>query len=287
MSSPSQIELLILDIDGTIAGESNQVTQPVINAISQVRALGIPVAIATGRMFCSASRFYQAIGLQLPLICYNGALIKHPQTEKVYRHIPVSISLAREIIDILENVEYRDRLTIHFYINDTLYVREMSENTRNYLQRSSAEVKVVGDLRNLLDGDEKTEPTKILALSTDTALVERVSVHLRQFYPETQLHLTRSTPTFLEITNPSANKGAAIQDLAENILGISIDRVMAIGDNFNDLEMLKSAGIGVAMGNSPPEIQEIADWVAPDVENDGVVTAIEKFILSPHLVKQT
>ncbi|MDJ1182122.1 Cof-type HAD-IIB family hydrolase [Roseofilum casamattae] len=279
MSSRSQIELLILDIDGTIAGESNQVTQPVIDTISKVQALGIPVAIATGRMFFSACRFYQAIGSQLPLICYNGALIKHPQTEKVYRHIPVSIPLAREIIDVLETSEYRDRLGIHFYLNDQLYVRELSDDTRNYIRRSSAKVNVVGDLRSLLDTGENAEPTKILALSADTELIAEVSAYLSQSYAETQLHFTCSTPTFLEITNPAANKGRAIQYLAETILGISIDRVMAIGDNFNDLEMIKCASIGVAMGNSPPEIQKIADWVAPDVEDDGAIAAIERFIL--------
>jgi len=80
-------------------------------------------------------------------------------------------------------------------------------------------------------------------------------------------------------TNPLVNKGEAVRYLAEDLLGLSAKNIMAIGDNFNDIEMLYYAGFGIAMGNAPLEVQAIAQWVAPSVEQDGVATAIEAFIL--------
>jgi hypothetical protein len=124
-----------------------------------------------------------------------------------------------------------------------------------------------------------SEPTKVLALSDDTAIIEQMLGSLRKQYTPAELYLTKSVATFFEATNPAANKGAAVRYLAEEILGLNAQNVMTIGDNFNDLEMLEYAGLGVAMGNAPAQVQAIANWVAPDVEEDGAAAAIEAFVL--------
>lgn len=269
------IRLLVLDIDGTIAGESNEISQPVKEAVRKAKAKGIEVAIATGRMYRSALRFHQAIGATLPLLAYQGAWIQDPATDKLHRHFPVARNTAGELLDYLETEELRSHLAVHFYINDRLYVRERNQQTENYAQRSTIQPEFVGDLRKLL----QHEPTKILALSQNPALVDQLLWDLRHKYTPEELYLTKSIPTFLEATNPAVNKGAAVHFLAAELLGISRENVMAIGDNFNDLEMLEYAGLGVAMGDAPTEIQSVAQWVAPSVAEDGVAAAIEKFIL--------
>ncbi|MEN9245395.1 MAG: HAD-IIB family hydrolase, partial [Thermostichales cyanobacterium SRBZ-1_bins_19] len=121
---------------------------------------------------------------------------------------------------------------------------------------------------------------KVLAMSEDTALIDQLYHEFRQRYPQEELCLTKSHPTFLEATHPHVNKGQAVQYLAETLLGIPAEQVMAIGDSDNDREMLAYAGIGVAMGNANPQIRQAADWVAPCVEADGVAAAIAHFILS-------
>jgi len=271
----SDIKLLVLDIDGTIAGESNQISQPVKKAIQAVQAKGVKVAIATGRMYCSALRFHQDINSDLPLMVYQGALIKDPATEKTLRHWPVSRDMALRLLDYFERPELLKLLSVHFYINDRLYVREITKETEIYAGRSNIKPIPVGDLRTVLD----REPTKVLALSDDTEIIEHLLGTLRQQYTPAELYLTKSVATFFEATNPWVNKGTAVRYLAEEILGLQACNVMAVGDNFNDIEMLEYAGIGVAMGNGPDEVQAIAHWVAPTVEQDGVVAAIEKFIL--------
>jgi HAD superfamily hydrolase (TIGR01484 family) len=155
-------------------------------------------------------------------------------------------------------------------------VREITKETDNYQQRSGVTAISVGDLRQLLDH----EPTKILALSEDANLTQQLLADLRLKYKPTDLYLTTSVPTFLEAANTHVNKGNAVRYLAEEMLGLENHHVMTIGDNFNDVEMLDYAGISVAMGNAPPEVQAIANWVAPSIELDGAAIAIEKFLLS-------
>jgi Cof subfamily protein (haloacid dehalogenase superfamily) len=272
----NDIKLLVLDIDGTITGDSNTLSVTVKEVIAAVQAKGIKVAIATGRMYCSALRFHQEIGSTLPLIAYQGAWIQDPGDDKIHRHLPVSREITQQLLEYFEQPDLRSLLSVHFYINDQLYVREITKETDNYQQRSGVNAIPVGDLRQLLDH----EPTKILALSEDANLTQQLLADLRLKYKPTDLYLTTSVPTFLEAANTHVNKGNAVCYLAEEMLGLESHHVMTIGDNFNDVEMLSYAGISVAMGNAPPEVQAIANWVAPSIELDGAAIAIEKFLLS-------
>lgn len=271
-----EIKLLVLDIDGTISGKSNTISTPVKQAIAAVQARGIQVAIATGRMYRSALRFHQEIGSALPLAAYQGAWIQDPATKKIHRHSTVSREMASQLLDYFEQPQLRSLLSVHFYINDQLYVRELTPETKIYAERSGITAIAVGDLRQVLDN----EPTKVLALSDDIDVIDQILGNLRRQYTPAELYLTTSVATFFEATNASVNKGAAVRYLAEELLGLQSENVMTIGDNFNDLEMLEYAAIGIAMGDAPPGVQAIAQWVAPTVEEDGAAVAIEKFLLS-------
>jgi Cof subfamily protein (haloacid dehalogenase superfamily) len=277
MSSPpnAEIKLLILDIDGTIAGSSNQVSHRVKQAIKAAQNGGIKVGIATGRMYKSALRFHHEIGADLPLIAYQGAWIQDPASGKTHRHLPVPLEIAKELIDYFEQPHLLDRLSIHVYRDDCLYVRGINADTELYVGRSGIDVSSVPDLRMVLTD----HPTKILAMSEDTDLIEQLRLDLRQRYTPAELHVTTSVPIFLETTQSGVNKGTAIDYLTKDLIGIAAENILAIGDNYNDVEMIAYAGIGVAMGNAPADVQSLADWVAPDVDEDGVAVTIEKFIL--------
>lgn len=278
MPSPStaEIKLLIVDIDGTIAGKSNEVSNRVKTAIRAAQAKGVRVGIATGRMYKSALKFHQEIGADFPLIAYQGAWIQDPETETIHRHLPVPVKIARELIDYFEQSHLFDKLSLHVYLDDRLYVRDINPDTELYIGRSGIPAHPVGDLRKVLTAN----PTKILAMSEDINLIDSLLLDLRHRYPQDALHITTSVPIFLEATQSGVNKGSAIDYIATKLLGISAENVLAIGDNFNDVEMIDYAGIGVAMGNAPDDVRAIADWVAPHIEADGVAAAIEKFILN-------
>lgn len=275
----TDIRLLVLDIDGTIAGKANDVTEGVKNAIAEVQANGIQVAIATGRMYCGAVRFHEAVRSPLPLMAYQGALIKHPQTGKVYRHTPLPRDHTLTLLQELAALEAEAQLSIHLYIDDQLHVRDILADTREYAARSGITPISVGDLSTYLMRQATLETTKLLALSSDPTVITDLLRRFKQQYSPEELYLTQSVATFFEATHPLSNKGAAVEYLAEGLLDLKPDQVMTIGDNFNDYEMIRYAGIGVAMGDAPEGVKAIADWVAPSVEADGVVKAIEKFLL--------
>ncbi|NEQ33774.1 MAG: HAD family phosphatase, partial [Leptolyngbya sp. SIO4C5] len=240
---------------------------------------GIQVAIATGRMYCSAIRFHQAVNSTLPLMSYQGALIKDPLTQKLYQHSPLPRQHALRLLEYLAPLEAEQALSIHLYIDDRLHVREIIADTQEYAARSQIQPIAAGDLRTFLENNLTLETTKLLALSPQPEVVRSLLSELRQHYRPEDLYFTSSVSTFFEVTSPQANKGAAVKFLAEDLLQLSADQVMTIGDNFNDLEMIQYAGIGVAMGEAPAGVQAAAEWIAPSVEQHGVAAAIEEFLL--------
>jgi Cof subfamily protein (haloacid dehalogenase superfamily) len=274
-SSVKDIRLIVVDLDGTTVGETNQIRPAVKAAIQAARDKGVEVAIATGRMYRSALRFYDDLQLTSPLMTYQGALIKDPASEHVHQHLTVPRSYVAQLLEFLSEPELQSLVSVHLYIDDRLYVREINPETVAYAERSEVEPIAVGDLRQVLD----TEPTKLLALSQEIDLIDRLFGSLQKRYTPAELYLTKSVATFLEATHPMVNKGNAVRYLAEEILGLQPENVMTIGDNFNDLEMLQYAGLGVAMGGAPAGVKAVANWVAPDVEVDGVAVAITEFVL--------
>ncbi|ELR99710.1 Cof-type HAD-IIB family hydrolase [Gloeocapsa sp. PCC 73106] len=273
MSIPD-IKLLVLDIDGTIAGSSNQITPVVKSAIQRVQQQNIQVTLATGRMYRSALPFYYDINSNLPLLAYNGAWIQNPRTQQMHQHLPVSVKIALELLEYFESPLLTPYFGFHVYLEDQLYVKELTPATKEYAERSQVEAIAVGDLRGLLN----SPPTKLLAIAHQpNQIMKKLIPDLRQRYSVEELYLTQSAHNLFEAIHPRVNKGKAVEYLAETLLGISREQVMVIGDNFNDIEMLDYGGWSIAMGNAPPEVKKIADWVAPSVEEDGVAVAIDKF----------
>ena len=268
------IKVLILDIDGTIAGVSNNVRPKVREAIAKIQAKGIKVGLATGRMYCSALKFHEQIGADLPIIGYNGAWMQNPVNEEMLLHQPLQPDIALELVNYFREHKKQTDLEVHLYFEDQLYVEEFTPRTKIYVERSGIDVNVIDDFTTLLNN----HTTKILALSDDSQLIGQLLTDLRQRYDERQLYLTQSSPVYLEATSAGVNKGESVKYLIEKILGLSSQNVMTMGDNFNDYAMLEYAGFSVAMGCAPEAVKQIADAVTTTVEEDGVATAIEKFL---------
>jgi Cof subfamily protein (haloacid dehalogenase superfamily) len=273
---PTQdIRLLVVDIDGTIAGPDNQVSDRVLTALQAVQAKGIPVALATGRMYSSALRFHAIVQSRLPLIAYQGAWIQDPQDQTLHQHVPLPTDRAKELLAYFAQPHLQPHISIHLYLDDQLHVQELGPDTQDYTDRAKIPPILVDDLGSLLN----RAPTKLLAMSQDTALIATALADLKSRYPSDEMYLTTSTATFLEAAHPTVNKGNAVRYLAESVLGLSLSQVMAIGDNCNDQEMLDVVGLGVAMGDAPESVKSVANWVTANVEADGAALAIEKFLL--------
>ncbi len=152
---------------------------------------------------------------------------------------------------------------------------ESNDKIDAYEARTGCKANLLQDLREIVDHS----PTKILAVCHQEGVSEQLVPAVRKRYPPEQIYCTQSTEFYVEFTSPIATKGQAVQFLTEDILGLTSDNIMAIGDNFNDKEMLQYAGIGVAMGNAPDDLKKVADYVTGSVEDDGAAQAIAKFLL--------
>jgi len=272
-------QLLALDLDGTVIGKDRRVTDPVRAAVAAAQASGVYITLATGRVFRTALPFAQQLGLRDPLICYQGALIRHPLTHEILHHTPMPGSLAAEAIALL----HRAGTCVIACIDERLGIIQDGLPFAGFVQRwGSPDPTHVFVASNLAEIVRATPPTKLMFFG-EPPLVDRELASLTAHFG-TALSVVRSDATLGELTAPGLSKGLALATLARH-LGVAREHVMAIGDEDNDLPMLQWAGLGLAMGNAPSSIQEMADAVIPSVEEDGVAWAIREYILGTEQTK--
>lgn len=261
----SRYKLIAIDLDDTLLDSQLKISPRVKTLIQQLREKGIVVTLATGRMYLSSRPIAIELGLDLPLITYQGALVKNCISGETLLHQTLAVEYAREIIGLARE----KGLHINLYLDDQLYMEKLTVDGEAYARLAGIPVCLVPDLA-VLPGN----PTKVLLIGEEPYL-DKLQVVLKGHY-DNKIHITKSKPNFLEFTNPQANKGTALAELAK-YYGFSRSETMAIGDSFNDLEMLEYAGLGVAMGNACREIKDRADYVTVTNDEDGVAEALQKF----------
>lgn len=261
------IKLVALDMDDTLLNKQAVISPRNAEVIRRAVAQGVTVTIATGRMFRSARPFAEGLGLDVPLITYNGALIRGALSGETLLDRPIAADIAGEVLALFQDKGWY----IQTYVDDALYVAEMNDKARYYEQLAKVSATVLGD-----DFYSRLQaPSKMLAMAEpDQVTIMKQTLQARF---GDRLYLAVSKPTYLEMVNPAVNKGTALAFLAER-LGIGREEVMAVGDSFNDLDMIKYAGWGVAMGNAPDQVKQQAQAVVSANDNDGVAEAFEKFV---------
>ena len=278
----ADIRLLVLDIDGTMMDESNLIRDSVKQAIASVQRRGVAVVLATGRLFQSSLPAYDSIASTLPLICCEGALIRERNNGFVHRHWTLDPYVLEQILDCTERLSLNGRFSVHFYIQDNVYVSNLNDATTRYFEGSKVEPIVVSDLRQLLN----QPTTKVVLLSEDVQVIEELSRWLKNSNARTGVKQYKSL-TLLELFHPDVSKRLAVSYLAEEIMLLRPENVMAIGDDPTDIELLQYAGVGVAMGNAPAAVKAAADWVTTNIEEDGVARAVERWILNKRAERAT
>lgn len=270
----TDIRLLVLDLDGTIVDDSNCLRDSVAQAIGSAKRLGVAVAIATGRLYQNSLHAHNSIGSTLPLICYEGALIREPKTEVVHRHWPLEPRALAQVLDYTEQLSLNGRVSVQFYVQHDLYISNLNDASIKFFQGSKIAPVVVSDLRQLLD----RATTEVIVLSDEFDVIARLAGLMNNSHSRIRVKEYKSM-AFLEMFHPAVNKRLAVSYLAEEVMSLRPENVMAIGDDFTDIEMLQYAGIGVAMGTAPEPVKSVADWVTTSVEEDGVARAIDRWIL--------
>lgn len=262
------IRLVALDLDGTLVARDLVVRDAVREEIARVVASGVRGCIVTGRMYRAALPYARELALGEPLICYQGAAIVDTQSDEVLFDRPLENSVALDVVEMAR----RDGKHVQLYRNDNYYCEERNRFSDLYASLSRVEPIVVPSLREAFATSDATKAVIVADADDAEAYVARVRAELGE-----RAYVTRSYPEFIEILDPHVDKGEALEFVAAR-LGIPMQDVLAVGDSWNDVPLLRVAGVGVAMGGSPEELTAVADAVVASVGNDGVAEALRRYV---------
>ncbi|MEI7884251.1 MAG: Cof-type HAD-IIB family hydrolase [Clostridia bacterium] len=259
--------LIAIDLDGTLLKHDLTISNLTRQVLAKALDMKINVVICTGRMFCSAEPFAIDLGLSGYLIAHNGGYIKHLQTKHMLRDIKLEARHAWKAFSIAK--QYGALMNV--YRGDTLYMENLSTAAKIYTKRLAVNPIIDSTMQAAL----AENPTKI------TFLVEpKNAIALRNELIsklDHGLYIVNSLPNFIEIESGGVDKSTGLKILAEH-LDIKREQIIAFGDNFNDLEMLEYAGIGIAMGNAPKEVKFKANFVTKSNEKDGIEKALTSIL---------
>jgi Cof subfamily protein (haloacid dehalogenase superfamily) len=267
------VRLLALDLDGTILTPDLRMSERTRAAVAAAQGQGVRVVIATGRMYRSTVRYARLLDLPGPLICYQGGYIREMPAQDgtagellLHRQMPAEAARAAVIWS-------RDLgLDPHLNIGDRLLIERGPDQGPDYEAAAGVGPEYPSDLLGAIDGPV----TKVIAVGTPGRPDEALMAARRAF--DGRLEVTVSHPEYLEFMPLGVTKATGVAFLADR-LGIPLEAVMAVGDQSNDLEMLRDVGLGVAMGDAPAVVRAVADHVTGTVHEDGVAAAIERHIL--------
>jgi Cof subfamily protein (haloacid dehalogenase superfamily) len=260
-------DLVASDLDGTLLPADADDLSRTRRAIDRLRVAGIPFLICTGRMFCSARRVAASLGLNDgPVICYQGAMVADLATGEYLLHRPMSEENAAEVV---RHVRVLGR-HLNAYIDDKLLVEELDDWARFYAEHTEVGIDLVPDLEAAV---RARPPTKLVVIS-DPADVERLLPELQERW-RGRLFVVRSQPEYIEIADASVTKSGALEWLCTRE-GWRRDRSVACGDGNNDIDMLRWAGLGVAMAQAAPEVRAAAGLVVPHEELPGLLVRLSE-----------
>ena len=243
---PNGYAMFVVDLDGTLIGSDQQISARVFDAVTGV-AKRITVSIATGREPADVMRFAGQLGLTAPQISNNGAMIIDPATGESLWSVPMGPGSATLVARQLQEV-------------GTTFIATHPDGT-------------ITDAAQVAD----QEINRISALDLDAAAADGLVARLRSI-PDlyvVKVFLPYNGLWAVDFTRKGVDKGSAIRKLAE-MQGVETDEIIAAGDGLNDLPMLRSCGLSIAMGDSPDEVKAAADYQAPSVDDDGLAVAIEE-----------
>ena len=243
------IQAAVLDLDGTLIGPDEKLSEKVAFAVSQI-SQRIPVSIATGREAAHAIDYARQLGLSAPQISDGGATILDPSGGRHLWNAPLRPGLAWEIINAL-HATGTDFIATHPQGSGTV----PSQLPEEGIIRVSA-----------LDMDE---PGADVVAHRFQSIVDLSLV---------KVYLPYNDLWAVDFTASGVDKAAATLKLGQ-MIGVDAESMVAAGDSYNDLPLMRLCGLSIAMGGAPKELKEVADFVAPTVEEDGLAVAIEEFIL--------
>ncbi|MFC1901540.1 Cof-type HAD-IIB family hydrolase [Chloroflexota bacterium] len=267
-------KLLVIDIDGTLINKYGDISAENTEALSLVQSSGRQVALSTGRSLKSSLQIINQLSLEKYHIFFDGALVCDPGTgEEIYAQ-PIDKPVVKQMIEFAHRHDIDLELfsTTHYFAERETWSTEthrhffgIEPNIGDFTGIWEQEIIIKGELvvNTPLENDKSKSFGSHFA---DIVNFSRVKVPT---YPDV---------IFVNILAPDTSKGKALEVLSAH-LGISLAKVVAIGDGRNDISLLSAAGLGIAMGNAHDEVKKVADHITLHVDEHGLAAAIKQFFL--------
>jgi len=281
MTQSGRFRLIVSDIDGTIINSRQEITPRTKRAVQRVVEEGYKFVLATGRRYRSTLPVVRELGLDLPVILHSGALIKETRTHR---------SLCVQLMSRPAWSHTASAMKAHglhpIVLADTFAtgIDAVVEDHKNAHAGHQAYVAANARYLRVVERLESVEIEDVIEVVCfgDEGVLRRVERHIEETSDSVSCHVLR-IPKYkcpiLEVFDSRASKWAALEFLAarENVVAA---QTIAIGDDVNDLEMIRNAGLGVAMGNAPSCVKSSAHFVAPPADDDGLARFLEERLLS-------
>lgn len=275
-------KLICMDMDGTLLNNKKEVSERNKEAIMKAHELGVKVVIATGRIFVSAEYYGDIIGVKAPIIASNGAYVREKDCDRAIYEERLGVENYYLIIDLLKKHD----IVPHFYTEDTIYTEKLIHSSLAYKKANETlplnrqvKIEVVDDWEELFSL-RSPKLIKVMAVGEDEEKMRKAKL---EFIQLNKFEVVSSMKNSFEVMAKNTSKGNALRKICD-YYGIDRNEIISVGDNENDISMIKFAGLGVAMGNAEKSVKEIADYITDTNEEDGVAKLIEKYILDSEFI---
>jgi hypothetical protein len=267
-------KLLVVDVDGTLVGRDGSISTKDREALAEVRQLGIRVSLSTGRVTQACQAIINQLSLDGCHIFFDGALASCLIGGTEIYVQPLSQEVVKRAIESAHSNDIPLELysATHYFVERETWSSDIRRQFFG-IEPTVANFAELQDKERIIKGGLTTSSAQEIAKAT--SFCQEFADSLRFTWTKTPAY---PDIDFINILNPKVSKGEALAALA-SYLGISLDEVVAIGDGPNDVSLLTSAGLAIAMDNSPDELKAVADYITLDIDHSGTAAAIERFLL--------
>ncbi len=261
-------KLIALDVDGTLINSEYQITESTIQTIKEIHRQGAHIVLCTGRGPSSTLPLLELLGIDGTVITHNGAVTVESVGSKLIHQFAFSMNELQPFVD------YCRANTIHFDVNTAFehYLEHLTDVEREMYKKYLVVPNQIDDVMTI-----QADIVKI-SIYAESDVLDQLTLDWPQIgHPEVKI--IRSGEFFIDVMHHAANKGNALRSLANN-WGIQAEDILAIGNYYNDVEMLKFAGLGIAMDNSPVDMKNDADAITSSNDEEGVHQALQQYCLA-------
>lgn len=270
-----RIKAICTDIDGTLLDKNREISQRTREAFAALPE-NFPVILASSRMPAAMTHLQKDLKREdNPIICYNGGFVIHPSKSQhsALSSTWIEAKICGKIVDLARNQD----IHISLYSENDWYAPKVDKWTEKEEKATKVKAEILGNAAVIASWQREQRGAHKVMCMGGAGDIEWLYHQLEQNF-SSLLHLYRSKDTYIEIAPRAISKATGLQLILENY-NIDMTEVMAFGDNYNDMDLLQSVGMGIAVDNAREEVKAVARKLTANSKADGVAMAIEEHLL--------